>query len=245
MSKSIQNVAVIGAGITGITTAYALLDRGFNVTIFDKNRYAAMETSFANGGQLSASNAEVWTHWGTIFKGIKWMFEPGAPLLMNPKPSWHKYSWMAEFMGNIPNYRTNTVQTVKMAIEARKHLRSYAQREGFDFDCEDRGILHIYNDPKELAHARKVNQLLKDGGLERDELSADEVRALEPAIKSDLIGGFYTKSDFTGDIHLYTRRLSEACARRGAVFHHQSKVTHMTKSHDGVDDDWIEYDSAQ
>ena len=65
-----QSIAVIGAGITGVTTAYALAKRGYKVTIFDKNRYAAMETSFANGGQLSASNAEVWNHWSTVFKGL-------------------------------------------------------------------------------------------------------------------------------------------------------------------------------
>jgi D-amino-acid dehydrogenase len=63
-----KKIAVIGAGVTGLTTAYELLDRDFEVTVFDRNRYAAMETSFANGGQLSASNAETWTQWGTVFK---------------------------------------------------------------------------------------------------------------------------------------------------------------------------------
>ena len=85
-----KTIAVIGGGITGITTAYALAKRGFAVTLLEKHRYAAMETSFANGGQLSASNAEVWNHWSTILKGIKWMLKSDAPLLVNPKPSWHK-----------------------------------------------------------------------------------------------------------------------------------------------------------
>ena len=75
-----SKVAVIGAGVTGLTTAYELLSQGFDVTVFDRNRYAAMETSFANGGQLSASNAEVWTQWGTVLKGIKWMLQADAPL---------------------------------------------------------------------------------------------------------------------------------------------------------------------
>ena len=66
-----KRIAVIGAGITGVTTCYSLLQRGYNVTVFDENRYAAMQTSFANGGQLSASNAEVWTQGSTILKGIK------------------------------------------------------------------------------------------------------------------------------------------------------------------------------
>jgi D-amino-acid dehydrogenase len=107
-SLTAKSTAVVGGGITGVTTAYALAKRGFNVTLFEKNRYASMETSFANGGQLSASNAEVWTHWSTILKGMKWMLKSDAPLLVHPAPGWHKLSWFAEFIGNIPNYRSNT-----------------------------------------------------------------------------------------------------------------------------------------
>lgn len=219
-----KTIAVIGAGITGVTTAYALLERGFDVTVFDRNRYAAMETSFANGGQLSASNAEVWTQWGTVLKGIKWMFEPCAPLLVNPKPSWHKYSWMAEFMSNIPNYRSNTIKTVGLALAARQHLKAYATKEGFDFCCEERGILHVYRDENEFKHARGVNSLLREGGLDRREVSAREALSIEPAIESKIIGGFYTKDDFSGDIHTYTRQLSAACARRGVLFEYNADV---------------------
>ena len=70
-----RHIAVIGAGITGVTTAYALIRRGYKVTVIDRNRYPASETTFANGGQLSASNAEVWNSWSTIIKGIGWMFK--------------------------------------------------------------------------------------------------------------------------------------------------------------------------
>jgi len=117
-----QSIAVIGGGITGVTTAYALAQRGFSVTLFERHRYAAMETSFANGGQLSASNAEVWNHASTVLKGLKWMLKSDAPLLVNPKPSWHKLSWFAEFIAQIPRYRENTVETARLAISAREHL---------------------------------------------------------------------------------------------------------------------------
>ena len=123
------HIAIIGAGITGVTTAYALLERGYRVTVLDRHRYAAMETSFANGGQLSASNAEVWNSAATILKGLRWMLRSDAPLLMNPKPSWHKYSWIGEFVGSITRYRANTIETTRLAIEARKYLFSIAQRE--------------------------------------------------------------------------------------------------------------------
>ena len=161
------HIAVIGAGITGITTAYNLVKRGCRVTVFDRQPYAAMETSFANGGQLSASNAEVWNSWATVMKGMKWMFTPGAPLLVNPTPTWHKLSWMAEFVAAIPKYEENTVTTARMAIEAREHLVRMAEEEGIDFDCETRGILHFYTSKSDFENAGRVSQLLAKGGLER------------------------------------------------------------------------------
>ncbi|MEP3265787.1 MAG: D-amino acid dehydrogenase [Hyphomicrobiales bacterium] len=229
-----QKIAVIGAGITGITTAYSLLNRGFEVTVFDRNRYAAMETSFANGGQLSASNAEVWTRWSTIGKGMKWMFERGAPLLVNPKPSWHKYSWMAEFMASIPDYEKNTIETVRLAISAREHLKAHAEKEGFSFDCEDRGILHIYTDKKEFDHATQVNKLLAKGGLQRRAVTREEIREIEPSIRDDLYAGYYTTSDFTGDIHRYSRGLSKACEKRGVHFNYHTKVRDINHHSQGV-----------
>ena len=209
-------VAVIGAGVTGLTTAYELLDRGFEVTVFDRNRYAAMETSFANGGQLSASNAETWTQWGTVLKGLKWMLQADAPLLVNPAPTLHKIRWMTEFLSNIPNYKKNTVETVRLAIAARNVLFEMAEREGIDFDLERRGILHFYSQQKDLAHARMVNGLLAEGGLVRRELSPAEIHEVEPALHGDFVGGFLTESDSSGDIHKFTMGLAAACARRGA-----------------------------
>lgn len=215
---TMQHIAVIGAGIAGVTTAYALAQQGFQVTLIDKNRYAGMETSYANGGQLSASNAEVWNHPSTLLKGLKWMFTPDAPLLMNPLPTWHKLSWMAEFVAALPKYRDNTVATTKLAIEARQHLFAWAQAEGIDFKHEKRGILHIYRDKKGFDHAANVTQLLAQGGLERRAVTPDEMRSIEPTLAGQYYGGFYTESDSTGDIHLFTHGLSQACERLGVRF---------------------------
>ena len=235
-----RHIAVIGAGITGVTTARALHARGFDVTVFDRNRYAAMETSFANGGQLSASNAEVWNSWGTILKGIKWMLKADAPLSVNPWPTWHKYSWMAEFLANIPNYRRNTVQTVRLALQARELLESHAEQYDFDFAAEHRGILHVYSDQKDYAHATRVNALLSEGGLDRREVSVEEMLEIEPTLNGDLIGGYFTPSDFTGDIHRYTTGLAAALANRGVNFRYGTAVEEVdhisnavTVGHDG------------
>jgi D-amino-acid dehydrogenase len=213
-----KTIAVIGGGITGVTTAYALRQRGFDVTLFEQHRYPAMETSFANGGQLSASNAEVWNHGSTILKGLKWMLRNDAPLLVNPRPSWHKLSWFAQFIASIPRYRDNTVQTARLAIAARQHLFAWAEAEGLAFDLKREGILHIYRDKAGFDHAAEVTRLLAEGGLERRAVTPEEMRGIEPTLAGRYYGGFYTESDSTGDIHLFTNGLAKAAERQGVRF---------------------------
>lgn len=217
-------IAIVGSGITGVTSAYALACSGHQITVFDRHRYPAMETSFANGGQLSASNAEVWNSWSTIAKGFRWMLSPAAPLLINPRPSWHKYSWLAEFCGEVRNYRRNTAETVRLAIAARDHLFRWASSEQIDFDLERRGILHIYHDRESFLVAERSNGLLMQSGLDRHAVGPEEMRSLEPTLSGDFFGGFYTPSDSTGDIHKFTRGLAQACERRGVAFSQGASV---------------------
>lgn len=223
MSRS--NIVVIGAGITGITTAYALLRQGHAVTVIDRLPYSAMETSYANGGQLSASNAEVWNSWATIFKGLRWMLDAKAPLLVNPAPTFHKLSWMAEFVASIRNHRANTIETTRLAIQARKILFDIAEREHIGFDLEKRGILHLYYDRESFAAAERGNALLREGGLERYAVTDQEIHAIEPTLHGRFHAGFFTPSDATGDIRKFTRGLAQACIRKGATFLSNTTVT--------------------
>ena len=232
------HIAVLGAGITGVTTAYALLERGHTVVVLERHRYPAMETSFANGGQLSVSNAEVWNSPATLLKGLKWMFDASAPLLLNLAPSWHKYSWLAEFIAQIPHYRANTLATVRLALEARRHLFAMAEREGIEFDLERRGILHVYRDRAGFEHAARVNDLLAAGGLERRAVTPDEIRSIEPALAGDYYGGYFTPSDATGDIHKFTEGLAAACERRGARFICDATVERVAADDAGVALTW-------
>ena len=225
------HIAVLGAGITGITTAFALNARGFDVTVFDRQRYAAMETSFANGGQLSASNAEVWNQWSTVLKGLKWMLQADAPLSVNPRPSWHKISWMLEFLANIPAYERNTVQTTRMAVAARAGLAQMADRAGLDFDFSRAGILHFYKTRQDLAHAARVTELLAKGGLHRRPLSPEEVTEIEPTLRGDILGGYWTESDSTGDIHKFTVGLADWLTTQGVTFRYGTEVAGL-ESHD-------------
>ena len=220
-----KNIAIIGAGITGVTTAYQLLERGYNVSVFDKNRYAAMETSFANGGQLSACNAEVWNSWSTIGKGIMWMLKKDAPLLFSPKINFHKALWLMSFISNIPNHKKNTILTAKMAIESRDEFKRILNKENIKLDLEEKGILHLCDNNDSLSHGRKVNKWLKEAGLNRKEVSLDEMLSIEPSLNlKNFVGGFYTDSDMSGDIHKFTMLLAEACKKKGVKFFYESEI---------------------
>jgi D-amino-acid dehydrogenase len=165
---------------------------------------------------------------------MKWMFSPGAPLLVNPTPTWHKISWMGEFVASIPKYEENTVTTVRLALEARQHLKRMAADENIEFDCEDRGILHFYEKKKDFEAAAKVSALLAKGGLERRAVTPAEMKSIEPRLMGTYYGGYYTPSDFTGDIHKFTNGLAKACERHGVEMRFATEVLSVDAGASGV-----------
>ena len=232
-------IAVIGAGITGVTTAYALARRGARVTLIEQQRYPAMETSYANGGQLSASNAEVWMHRSMILKGLRWMLRKDAPLLVNPIPGWHKLSWLVEFLSAMPHYRDHTQASVRLALAAREYLYAWAEEAGVEFDLRREGILHIYRNRADFERAEAVNRLLNEAGLERHAVTPEEMKSLEPALTEAYYGGFYTASDASGDIHKFTCALAQAAAERGVETCFNTRVDQARAN--GVDVDlWLD-----
>lgn len=229
-----RHIVVIGAGITGVTTAYELAQLGYAVTVIDRHLFPAMDTSFANGGQLSACNAEVWNQKATVLKGIKWMSKKNAPLLLNPSFSLHKYSWLMEFLGNIKHYQANTKETVRLALLARARLFEIAEQENIQFDLEKRGILHFYHNEADYKVATSVNDLLCAGGLERHAITPEEITQIEPSLTGNYYGGFYCPKDATGDIHKFTMGLAKASERYGVKYLFGMEVAHIERNLQGI-----------
>ena len=221
-----MQAAVVGAGITGITTAYYLAKAGYSVTIYDERKYPAMLTSYANGGQLSASNAEVWNSWRNVFKGIKWLTKADAPLKINPSFDIQKYSWLIKFISAIPKSDDCTFDTCVMALQAHKLLKEIASLEDIKFDKVEKGILHIYTNEKEFENARRVNEIYKSAGLNRREVSAEECREIEPALvpPPKLLGGMFNETDFTGDIHKFCMQLAKVLKDKYKIKYDQRKI---------------------
>ncbi|MBJ9985015.1 D-amino acid dehydrogenase [Acinetobacter sp. S40] len=222
-----SHVIVVGSGITGVTSAYELALLGYDVTVIDRHLFPAMETSFANGGQLSACNAEVWNQKSTILKGMKWMSKKDAPLLLNPSFDVHKYSWLFEFLTSIKHYESNTIETVRLALLARKRLFEIAEKEEIDFNLEKRGILHIYHTEADYSVAKSVNDMLCRGTLVRHAVTPDEIKHIEPTLSGDYFGGYYTPDDATGDIHKFTIGLAEKTKKYGVKYRFGLDMHHV------------------
>jgi D-amino-acid dehydrogenase len=124
----------------------------------------------------------------------------------------------------MPRYEHNTIALAQLAIAARRHLFAWAEEEGIAFDHRREGILHIYRDRAGFEHAAGVSRLLARGGLERRAVTPDEMRAIEPALAGSYYGGYFTESDSTGDIHLFTTGLARAAARLGVEFRYEQDV---------------------
>ncbi|WP_130802671.1 D-amino acid dehydrogenase [Acinetobacter ihumii] len=222
-----SHVIVVGSGITGVTSAYELALLGHQVTVIDQHLFPAMETSFANGGQLSACNAEVWNQKSTVLKGMKWMSKKDAPLLLNPSFNVHKYSWLFEFLASIKHYETNTLETVRLALLARKRLFEIAEKEQIDFNLEKRGILHIYHNEYDYKVANSVNDMLCRGALARHAVTPEEIKQIEPTLSGEYFGGYYTPDDATGDIHKFTVGLAETTQKYGVKYRFGLDVNHV------------------
>ena len=206
---SSKSVAIVGAGVAGITTAYFLGKKGYRVRLFDPNGVAE-ECSYANGGQLSVCNAEVWNTYSNIAKGIKWLTQPDAPLAFRPDVwSWSKIKWVAGFVGaTLTNsYDRNTRKTIEYSLRSRRLMKKLMKDTGIDFYHNDCGILHIYKNQKSWDKARKTLDRFKDTKWGRIEAKGN-LAGKYNIYSKDIVGATFTKGDSVGDIHAFCRHLS-------------------------------------
>jgi D-amino-acid dehydrogenase len=227
-----KSIAVIGAGIAGLTTAYYLAREGYSVTVYEAERYPAMKTSFANGGQVSVSNSEVWTTWSNVKKGIKWMFKKDAPLLIRPRLDWAQWKWMAKFLYYTATgvYEKNTKETIRLGLEASKLYKEIGFEEGMSFNQSPSGILHFYKDLTYFEHAKQAQSIYQSNGVAWDILGPMQTKSLDRTLVDvkDIVGGAWTWHDWTGDIHKFCYQLANILEKKyGVTFHYNWKINHL------------------
>jgi D-amino-acid dehydrogenase len=227
-----MKIAVLGSGIIGISTAWWLRQSGHDVVVIDRCTGPAQETSLANGAQISVSYAEPWANPQAPYKLIKWLFHEDAPLLFRPQLDVRQWIWGLAFLrecmpGRLaPNIRA----MVRMAEYSRATLRTMRNELGIQYDHLERGILNFYRDAHEFELSQKAAGVMRDFGVERRILTADEVVAVEPALgpqRGAIVGGDFTPDDESGDVHLFSVALAERCAAAGVEFRYSTRVTRL------------------
>ena len=218
-----MKVVVLGGGVVGVTTAMALAREGASVTVVDRQPEVAMETSFANAGQISPGYAAPWAAPGVPFKALKWMVQRHAPLSIRPDGSAFQWQWMVAMLRQCTaaRYQQNKGRMVALAEYSRDQLRALRQTLHLPYEGRSGGTLQVFRTEAQLNAAQRDMAVLRDSGVPFELLGPDDLARVEPALahaQARLVGGLRLPGDETGDCHLFTRALAEHARGLGVTF---------------------------
>jgi D-amino-acid dehydrogenase len=233
MSNDSYDVVVLGGGILGICTAYWAARAGLSVCVVERHGEAGLETTFANGGQISVSHAEPWANPRAPLKVLRWLLDSQAPLLFRPQIDFKQWRWIASFLRNCTAERAkrNTRDIVLLATRSRELLKQVREDEHIQYQHRTEGIVHFYTDRAEFAAAVPVAELMREYGCDRQVLTPEELLAIEPAFAHAIgavVGATYTQSDESGNARLFCQQLAERCRSRGVTFKLDSEVVDLS-----------------
>ncbi|HSS26843.1 MAG TPA: D-amino acid dehydrogenase [Usitatibacter sp.] len=224
-----MKVLVLGAGVIGTSTAWYLTQQGHEVTVVDRREGAGLETSFANGGQISVCHAEPWANPGAPLKILQWLTQDDAPLLFRLRMDPHQWSWGLRFLVECLPGRTraNIGEIVKLSLYSRASLQALRAETAIAYDELELGILHYYTDRAEFDRAVAAASIMRKYGLDREVETVDQAVKLEPALaasRDKIVGATYTSSDESGDAYLFTKRLADMAAAKGCRFEYGKPI---------------------
>ena len=234
-----MKIIVLGAGILGTASAWFLRRDGHEVTVIDRQPAAALETSYANGSQISVSYAEPWANPGAPMKILKWLGKDDSPLLFRLNADPHQWMWGLSFLANCTPARTrhNTIQLTNLGIYSRDTLIALRKETGIEYDALERGILHLYESDREYEAARPGLELMREFGCTMNFLDPAQIVALEPALgpyRPRLVGGAHAPQDESGDALQFTQKLAAMSAAKGVEFRYNTQVVSLKSNGDRI-----------
>ncbi|MHB9021456.1 MAG: D-amino acid dehydrogenase [Halothiobacillus sp.] len=234
-----MRIVVLGSGVVGITSAYYLARAGFDVTVVDRQPSAALETSFANAGQISPGYSAPWAAPGVPFKAVKWLFQRHAPLSIRPDGSLWQLQWMSMMLRNCTTerYNINKSRMVRLAEYSRDCLRALRDETGISYEQRTQGTLQLFRTEKQLDAAAKDTVVLKECGVPFELLDRTGCARVEPAlgrVQDKLVGGLRLPGDETGDCHLFTTQLAEEARKLGVKFSYNLAVKRFLRANNQI-----------
>ena len=233
-----SHVVVLGAGIIGITTAYFLNKAGHRVTVIERNSHAGLETSYANGGQLSYSYVAPLAGPGVVPKIPPWLLRADSPLRFYPKFDLDQWRWCINFVRacNRPQAEISTVHLLRLAYYSRDLIHDIVATEPITFDYRRNGKLVIFSDTASFDGAKRTLDFQRAFGSEQNALDGTQCLALEPAlqhIKERVVGGIHTPSEDAGDCHEFCVAMESLLRTRGVAFMTDTSVKRLVVDETG------------
>lgn len=218
-----MKIAVLGAGVIGITTAYFLHKAGHEVVVIERNIEAGMETSYANGGQLSYSYVAPLAGPGVVPKIPPWLLRRDSPLRFYPKFDIDQWRWCIAFLAacNRPQSEITTVHLLRLAYYSRDLIHNIIATDPIHFDYRRNGKLVIFSDDESFEGAKRTLDFQREHGSQQEAFSRQQVLDKEPALKhiaERISGGIYTPSEDAGDCHDFCVAMEKLLRERGVTF---------------------------
>ncbi|GAB7535377.1 D-amino acid dehydrogenase [Burkholderia sp. 3C] len=224
-----MRVVILGSGVVGVTSAYYLARAGHEVTVIDREAGPALETSFANAGQISPGYAAPWAAPGVPLKAVKWMFEKHAPLAIRLDGSRFQLQWMWQMLRNCTSerYAVNKGRMVRLAEYSRDCFQALRADTGIQYEGRTGGTLQLFRTQAQFDGAAKDIAVLRDANVPFELLTADQLKNAEPALSAvshKLTGGLRLPGDETGDCQLFTTRLAAMAEELGVQFRYNTSI---------------------
>ena len=227
-----MKVLVLGSGVIGVTSAYYLALKGYQVTVIDRQPAVGMETSFANAGQISPGYSAPWAAPGVPLKAIKWLFQRHAPLALKADFTLWQLQWTLKLLQNCTakRYDTNKERMVRLAEYSRDCITELRNNTGIAYEGRTQGTLQVFRTQKQLDAEAKDIAVLSRLGVPFEHLDPDGCARVEPAlalVKDKLLGGLRLPHDETGDCQLFTSNLAKQTQKLGVVFRHNVTIDQL------------------
>ncbi|WP_186129566.1 D-amino acid dehydrogenase [Burkholderia gladioli] len=224
-----MRVVILGSGVVGVTSAYYLARAGHEVTVIDREAGPALETSFANAGQISPGYAAPWAAPGVPLKAVKWMFEKHAPLAIRLDGTRFQLQWMWQMLRNCTaeRYAVNKGRMVRLAEYSRDCFQALRADTGIAYEGRTGGTLQLFRTQAQFDGAAKDIAVLRDANVPFELLTADQLKNAEPALAAvshKLTGGLRLPGDETGDCQLFTTRLAAMAEELGVQFRYNTPI---------------------
>ena len=234
-----MKVIVLGGGVIGVSTAYYLAHAGAEVTVIERETGVALETSFANAGQVSPGYSTPWAAPGIPLKAVKWLFQKHAPLAIKPTLDPDQYLWLAPMLRNCTagRYAVNKERMVRLAEYSRDCLDELRADTGLTYEGRRLGTTQLFRTQAQLDAAARDIAVLQEAGVPYEVLDRAGVARVEPALAATadrLVGGLRLPGDQTGDCQLFCERLAALAKMRGVEFRYGANIEAIEADGDRV-----------